>query len=434
MQQPVDPVSGNPVPPGGNPMEVRDNVPAMLSPGEYILPADVVKVIGLEKISKMHRDAEETMAKEVPSPMSPGRTRGFNSGGLVTWDPTNFSYPGTTFFPQVNVPKKADTETGLEYRVYTNGQGSQISIPFRDGAPLEEIPEGYFLLTDYQQAEKAVWGDHDEPNDWETRDTSISPEDNYFNMTPEQLMAQLDRGEGLSSIFNFLPGLAGGLLGGLVSAGQRSHYNTILQVATELGYSEVAAAAQEKLGDASESNTSSVGGIMGSIFNNLGNGSSSEYNKHLDAYKEYGTEDRYTNYEPSAYMNNSYSRADQYTDSSSRTSNLTSGLEYMGNTQDKSTGDKVSVSAPRSDLWDNDSDDGSNDWRDSTNDKKSDTKTTTTDYDSPGWDTSPSSPSNQTSVSNKTDGKKSNDSAPNYDYDSPGPFYEGGLVKRRKVK
>jgi len=42
-------------PPGATPKEVADDIPAMLSEGEYVLPANVVKYIGLERIINMHR-------------------------------------------------------------------------------------------------------------------------------------------------------------------------------------------------------------------------------------------------------------------------------------------------------------------------------------------------------------------------------------------
>ena len=38
-----DPVSGNEIPPGSLAKEVRDDIPAQLSEGEYVVPADVVQ-------------------------------------------------------------------------------------------------------------------------------------------------------------------------------------------------------------------------------------------------------------------------------------------------------------------------------------------------------------------------------------------------------
>ena len=51
--EPIDPVSGNEIPPGSLPQEVRDDVDAKLSSGEYVLPADVVRYFGLDYIEKL---------------------------------------------------------------------------------------------------------------------------------------------------------------------------------------------------------------------------------------------------------------------------------------------------------------------------------------------------------------------------------------------
>jgi hypothetical protein len=42
----TDPVSGNEVPPGSTQEEVRDDIPAQLSEGEFVFPADVVRYVG----------------------------------------------------------------------------------------------------------------------------------------------------------------------------------------------------------------------------------------------------------------------------------------------------------------------------------------------------------------------------------------------------
>jgi len=59
----VDPVSGNDIPPGALAKEVRDDVPAMLSEGEFVFPADVVRYIGLDKLMKMRQQAKEGLVK-----------------------------------------------------------------------------------------------------------------------------------------------------------------------------------------------------------------------------------------------------------------------------------------------------------------------------------------------------------------------------------
>lgn len=59
----VDPVSGNEVPVGAMQEEVRDDVPAQLSEGEFVFPADVVRYIGLERLMMMRQAAKQGLQK-----------------------------------------------------------------------------------------------------------------------------------------------------------------------------------------------------------------------------------------------------------------------------------------------------------------------------------------------------------------------------------
>ena len=59
----VDEVSGNDVPTGSTREEVRDDIPAQLSEGEFVLPADVVRYHGLEKIMELRDEAKQGLAK-----------------------------------------------------------------------------------------------------------------------------------------------------------------------------------------------------------------------------------------------------------------------------------------------------------------------------------------------------------------------------------
>jgi len=54
----VDPISGNDVPLGSEPENVRDDVPAMLSEGEYVVPADVVKFFGVKYFEDLRSEAK----------------------------------------------------------------------------------------------------------------------------------------------------------------------------------------------------------------------------------------------------------------------------------------------------------------------------------------------------------------------------------------
>ena len=54
----VDPVSGNEVPPGSLPEEVRDDIPARLSEGEYVVPAEVLRFYGVKFFEELRETAK----------------------------------------------------------------------------------------------------------------------------------------------------------------------------------------------------------------------------------------------------------------------------------------------------------------------------------------------------------------------------------------
>jgi len=59
----IDKASGNDVPPGALQKEVRDDVDAKLSEGEFVFPADVVRYIGLEKLMQMRDMAKRGLQR-----------------------------------------------------------------------------------------------------------------------------------------------------------------------------------------------------------------------------------------------------------------------------------------------------------------------------------------------------------------------------------
>ena len=54
----IDAISGNPIPPGSNEENVRDDIPAVLSDGEYVVPADVVRYHGLKTFMSLRDEAK----------------------------------------------------------------------------------------------------------------------------------------------------------------------------------------------------------------------------------------------------------------------------------------------------------------------------------------------------------------------------------------
>lgn len=59
----IEPESGNDVPVGSLQEEVRDDVDAKLSPGEFVFPADVVRFIGLQRLMEIRDEAKRGLQR-----------------------------------------------------------------------------------------------------------------------------------------------------------------------------------------------------------------------------------------------------------------------------------------------------------------------------------------------------------------------------------
>ena len=153
----IDPVSGNEVPVGSMPEEVRDDIPAQLSEGEYVVPADVVRFFGVKLFEDLRTQAKmgfqqmedngriggepvEATGMELVQPEDDMDimfddadfevVEGYAEGGVV----------GSA--DALNLLSNQSTET-MEMREYVNSAGDTISIMFFNGMPMSAIPEGY---------------------------------------------------------------------------------------------------------------------------------------------------------------------------------------------------------------------------------------------------------------------------------------------------
>ena len=84
----VDPVSGNDVPPGSMASEVRDDIPAQLSEGEYVVPADVVQYFGVKFFEDLRMEAKRGLADMESNGRIGGEPMdmpmdGMNQGGMM---------------------------------------------------------------------------------------------------------------------------------------------------------------------------------------------------------------------------------------------------------------------------------------------------------------------------------------------------------------
>ena len=150
----VDPVSGNEVPPGSLPEEVRDDIDARLSEGEYVVPADVVRYYGVKFFEDLRTQAKsgfedmeangriggQPIPEENPLPFDVSELQveeepvQMNEGGILDRDALESKFPAS--FMGSGGPAQ-------EWKTFENEAGLTITIRFIDGKPMSVIPAGY---------------------------------------------------------------------------------------------------------------------------------------------------------------------------------------------------------------------------------------------------------------------------------------------------
>jgi hypothetical protein len=235
----IDPISGNEVPFGSLEEEVRDDIDAKLSEGEFVFPADVVRYIGLENLMKLRQKAKEGLGEmeamgqmgnsdevtmddesdfddEVnrmidefdPNALEEEEEMAFAPGGYVPGQSgyipqasPGISPPPPMMSPKTRVPTGAQllgTPTGTAVPAYTSRQyigptGDIITITLINGVPVQPIPEGYQPytgqpITPQVQAPK-VQAPQDQGGDGKTREEEKEEEQRQadFKMTADVL-------------------------------------------------------------------------------------------------------------------------------------------------------------------------------------------------------------------------------------------------------
>jgi len=88
-----DPVSGNEVPPGSMAEEVRDDIDARLSGGEYVVPADVVRYYGVKFFEDLRGEAKMGLNHMEQTGRIGGEPVEMNTGGMVQASNFNLGIP-----------------------------------------------------------------------------------------------------------------------------------------------------------------------------------------------------------------------------------------------------------------------------------------------------------------------------------------------------
>ena len=181
-----EPVTGNEVPAGSMAKEVRDDVPAMLSEGEYVVPADVVRFFGVKFFEDLRSEAKsdmmamerdgrvggepvsddgipmddeltpeeeamlaEAMAAEQPAQMAKGGVvRGYATGGDVTVPQSTAHLPTSPYMMGGSPYGAPGMSGGFEARQYINPETGQMrTFQFLNGRPVSLIPQGFIPAT-----------------------------------------------------------------------------------------------------------------------------------------------------------------------------------------------------------------------------------------------------------------------------------------------
>ena len=169
--QGIDPVSGNEVPMGATPKEVRDDIPAQLSEGEYVVPSDVVRFYGVrffenlrakakfgyqdmaqngriggepvDELDGMMFDVSELEVEDDGEPMAMAE-----GGYALSPGDEGYATMGALGLGIEGIGAGYDSTGGaptVEVRTYVSESGHTIYITFINGKPQTSIPPGYTL-------------------------------------------------------------------------------------------------------------------------------------------------------------------------------------------------------------------------------------------------------------------------------------------------
>ena len=149
----IDPVSGNEVPPGALPSEVRDDIPARLSEGEYVVPADVLQYFGIKFFEDLRSRAKKDLAgleengRMGGEPLDDGEDLLFSVDELNTYEddePIAANMGGMIRgYEEGGVTEMRPIGPQSVLKTYINDDGQRLFIRFVNGVAVPPVPPGY---------------------------------------------------------------------------------------------------------------------------------------------------------------------------------------------------------------------------------------------------------------------------------------------------
>ena len=213
----IDPVSGNEIPPGSTAKEVRDDIPAMLSEGEYVVPADVLKFYGLKFFEDLRQKAKVEMAMleedgrmgGQPTPEGDDLTEdemrlldevmGMAQGGMAQMQPQQPQPPQPMMMgQQMPPPKPQPTEYNKPVGFNTGGMTDAFGNPIGPTVEPAKTPDKF--LEDIDPTSTNVYGIDKEGTGTDSS-TNLAQEDIGVK-TPTDQVGTGD-GSGMKTVFYF---------------------------------------------------------------------------------------------------------------------------------------------------------------------------------------------------------------------------------------
>ena len=246
----IDPVSGNEVPIGSTAEEVRDDIPAQLSEGEYVVPADVVRYYGVRFFEQLRAKAkfgfqdmaengriggEPTDESDMEMMFDVSELEVEDDGKPMKMDEGGYALsPGDEGYDEMGAlglgssgitsgyESTGSTPT-VEVRTYVNEAGHSIYITFINGNPQTSIPPGYTLEAEVVEEAPAAEA-QPEPqvvaSGGKSSRPMVAPDPvNYKELTTEEIANMLeDQSSAKSTAIAFGAGVINPVLGIFVKA------------------------------------------------------------------------------------------------------------------------------------------------------------------------------------------------------------------------
>lgn len=264
--QKVEPTTGNEIPPGSSAEEVKDDVTAKLSPGEYVVPADVVQYFGVAYFEKLRDKAKKAMGEMDQG----GRINGgapqdelpFSDEELAVEDsgedPPKFAAGGLVS----GLAQGAAASQTNTTKTYVGPGGQEIEIQFVNGQPVTQIPPGFVLKGGQVSGLRTEVDEGERPQN--TLQQDVKPMTEWDVEDFEKFANQENVVRGFGALGTIM-GPGGALVGrGMMEGYRNSARNALEEIDRRLGQDGLDQANKDRLTELrSQLEESAKGGLFG---------------------------------------------------------------------------------------------------------------------------------------------------------------------------